>query len=136
LLYPVLLVALGAWRRHIVLLFLVAFAASLLLAQYGSRHFPDAAFFALPTRAWELLGGALLAVAALRRTEGPGGQPWRAWLVGLGLASIVAAFLLFDDNMRHPSLLTLLPVAGTMLVIHYGSASGRLGKLLASKPLV
>ena len=44
-------------------------AASLLLAQFAVELQPSAAFFLLPTRAWELLIGAIVSLLHLRRPQ-------------------------------------------------------------------
>jgi hypothetical protein len=73
------------------------------------------AFFSLPSRAWELGMGALLAVGA-----GPlAGLP-RALAVGagwLGLAMIGAAGLIIDTSTPFPGTAALLPTLGTALAM-------------------
>ncbi|ODR95873.1 hypothetical protein AUC70_03175 [Methyloceanibacter stevinii] len=62
ILCPLLLMALWRGARDRILpILIVLFVASLALSQYGSTAFSDANFFLLPTRAWELLAGAILA---------------------------------------------------------------------------
>ncbi|MFZ9482329.1 MAG: acyltransferase family protein [Ilumatobacteraceae bacterium] len=98
------------------------------------------AFFLLPTRAWELLAGAAVALAApacvrTLRTLGRSGAgrfvPAGLCLVGLGM--IEAAMVVFDDSPAFPGAAAVLPVAGTALVI-VGGTVGPLS-LLTLRPL-
>ena len=80
------------------------------------------AFFSLPTRAWELAVGALIAVGALRLPR-RSPQPVAIGLVTAGLGLIVIACVVIDDSTPYPGMAALLPVVGTALVIVGGSAT-------------
>lgn len=81
------------------------------------------AFFSLPTRAWELGAGGLLAVAVSRGIRLPARlAPVAGWI---GLVGIVAAIVLFDGETVFPGVAAALPVAATMLVIFAGSTRAR-----------
>jgi peptidoglycan/LPS O-acetylase OafA/YrhL len=91
------------------------------------------AFFSLPTRAWELAVGALIAIGALRM---PARWPRSlATAMGVaGLAMIVAAAMLIDGSMPFPGLVALLPVVGTGLLIVAGERHDAVPtRLLASR---
>lgn len=124
-----------AWRlgRGRLLLVLAAIAvASLALCQWAAGRAPDANFFLAPTRAWELLAGALCALLLTGRAE-PRGSDLAS---GLGLAMVVASVFLFSEKTPFPSLYALLPVVGTMLVLVYGRQGTRTAALLSTGPLV
>ena len=91
------------------------------------------AFFSLPTRAWQLGVGALMAVGVLRvPSRAPG---WLgAALTWAGLAVIGAGVLLIDKDTPYPGTAALIPVVGTALVI-IGSthAQGLPSRLLATR---
>lgn len=136
LLFPLLLAV--AWRYARACLgplLLAGILASLVLAEALNGPRPEVAFFSLATRAWELLVGAWLAHRAAL-------QPLRvdprqaAPLSLLGLALIGGAIALFDHGSPHPGVLTLIPVAGTALVILYGGAPGATRRLLRLPALV
>jgi peptidoglycan/LPS O-acetylase OafA/YrhL len=80
------------------------------------------AFFSLPTRAWELGVGALIAVGLLRL---PQRTPPRltSLLVWLGLAIIAAGVLVIGPGTPYPGTAALIPVVGTALAIMGGSAA-------------
>ena len=83
------------------------------------------AFFSLPTRAWELAVGALIALGILRLpTRAP---VWLASVGGcLGLALIAAAVLAVNASTPYPGLAALLPVGGAALLIVSGERTGSL----------
>ena len=50
----------------------------------------------------------------------------------LGLALIIYSLVFFHDEMFHPSLTTLIPVVGTMLIIWFCTEKGVVGGILSS----
>ena len=93
------------------------------------------AFFLLPTRAWELAVGGLLAI----RSPGLGAVPRRAATLAttLGVGLILASNLLVNDSTPFPGTAALLPVAGSALVIVGGLPAGTnlVRRLLSSAPM-
>ncbi|MEP6916336.1 MAG: acyltransferase family protein, partial [Acidobacteriota bacterium] len=105
---------------------------SLALSIVLSRRAPIAAFLLLPTRAWELGAGGLLALA-------PALPVRRARLLAqAGLVAIVLATVIFNASTPFPSFYALLPVLGTVALIAAGRAApdGMVSGMLASRPLV
>jgi peptidoglycan/LPS O-acetylase OafA/YrhL len=138
LLFPVVLGVLWRFGRGAAAAALaVLAAASLLLAQARLGADPSFAFFMLPTRAWELLLGAVLALLLPGGTV-PASVPGavREALAAAGLAMIVAAVLGFDAATPVPGLPMLLPTLGTALVIAAATDATLVGRLLRSGALV
>ncbi|MEM7209610.1 MAG: acyltransferase family protein [Pseudomonadota bacterium] len=132
---PLVLLLWKVSRRHTLAVFFVLFLVSLLFAQYQSSASPDAAFFLLPARGWELLAGAILAKLELDR----GRQSHRlmcAFMPAVGVLLLSISMIVFDHTTQHPSLITALPVLGTMLIIWYCTSEGPVTKVLGSKPFV
>jgi peptidoglycan/LPS O-acetylase OafA/YrhL len=99
----------------------LATAVSLGLSVVLTPGHPTAAFYLLPTRAWELGAGAMLAFAGRRFG---GARPVLANGAGLlGLALIAGSALLFQSTVEFPGVAALVPVAGAVLVIASGGAS-------------
>lgn len=132
IIFPVILLFLWRFGRRPVFYSVIALTAlSLLAAEWGWRNSPSANFYLLPTRAWELGAGALCALLLARRALKPSTT---LSLAGLGL--ILYSILFFDENVPFPSLYTLVPVIGTVLIVLYGSASTLTARLLSQKVLV
>jgi peptidoglycan/LPS O-acetylase OafA/YrhL len=132
LVFPLLLIVMRSWpqRTRMAVLFALTLL-SLASAVYLTQARPMWAFYLLPTRAWEMLAGVLLAAL------GPS-FPSRAPAVGwIGLALICAGFV-FIDAKGFPGFQALLPVTGTVLLIHAVSSDERsmVARLLSISPAV
>ncbi|GIT89295.1 acyltransferase family protein [Roseobacter sp. OBYS 0001] len=118
ILFPLFLMITWQWGKKITLaLLIVVFALSLLAAQVLVTKDASFAFFMLPTRGWELLAGSFVAFALQRYPDLPGS----AWLAQagslLGLAMVLYAIFVFDAQTPFPSLYTMVPVLGSVLII-------------------
>jgi peptidoglycan/LPS O-acetylase OafA/YrhL len=121
-------------RRVLPVLLAVAAGASLLLAEWGSRATPLAAFYLLPSRSWELLLGAWLAA---HRRPFPGGRTGSEAAAFGGLAMIAFAVFAYTRETRFPGLAALLPTVGAAFVIWAGRERETLAsKVLSARPLV
>ena len=106
---------------------------SLGLAEYTSGHDSSANFYLLPSRAWELSIGAILAISLpLHKEANPS---FCAWASLLGLAMITYSVFTMNKNVPFPSILTLIPVSGAALIIAYGKPTNFTGKILCWKPI-
>ena len=108
--------------------------ASLALSAWGATHAPEASFYLVHTRAWELAAGALAALWLRGRPPASGALAEAGGLAGL--AMIVASVALFDADTPFPGTAALLPVAGTVALILFAGPATLAGRLLAMKPLV
>lgn len=100
-------------------------AVSFAISLAWTDSMPSWAFFSLPTRAWELAVGGLIALTAgaWRHLPGPS-----AAVVGWGgLALIVVTCMQVGAATPFPGTTALLPVLGTALVIGAGCATPDLG---------
>lgn len=129
LLFPLFLVLAARWKLVRPALWVGA-ALSFALCVVGSTLVTKAAFYLLPTRAWELALGALLASGAIALPE-----RMRADAGIAGLAMIIGGMALLKAGGQSPLWLVVVPVLGTVLAIGAGAA-GPVGRLLALPPLV
>jgi len=118
-------------RRALVGAIALVGLMSLGLSHYAAQASPAANFYLLPTRAWELMAGALCALMLDRRA-----LPGNDALAGLGLALILGAVMLFDRTTPFPSLWALAPVGGTALIVLFARPGGRVAQVLAWRPMV
>lgn len=110
--------------------------ASLSFAQWGAAHSPTFSFYLLPTRAWELAIGALLAMYA-KNDEGSAAQGFTGQLLSFsGLALILYSVFSFSETTPFPSFYALLPTIGAALIIQFANSHTLTGRLLGSKLFV
>lgn len=136
LLFPIFLILTYRFAKGLTLASLsFIFLSSIFYAEYKIGLKPEAAFFLLPSRLWELLIGAFIAFHFLNNKWQPskllcetGGAT--------GLLLIVYAVFVFDKQTPFPSLFTLIPTFGTALIILFASQHTTVGKLLGNKFLV
>jgi peptidoglycan/LPS O-acetylase OafA/YrhL len=83
------------------------------------------AFFSLPTRAWELAIGGLLALGARRLSQLP--SRWMAALSWLGIGAVAVSALAFTSSTPFPGTAALVPVVGAAAVVGGGCARSRAG---------
>lgn len=132
ILFPMILWLLWRYaRRYILPSLLLFFAISFALCEVGSRVAPNANFYLLPTRTWELLAGACCACVCLKRKIIASHA-----LSLLGLALLLFSILWFDDRMSMPSALTLLPIIGVSIIVVFATSESIGGQILSLRPLV
>ncbi len=138
--WPFVLLVVTGVRRRIRLVALstigVLWIVSLVGCVWLTPRQHSWAFFSLPTRAWELLSGAGLALAGGALVKIPGLV--RAVMAWLGLGAVVFAALSFNDRTRFPGYTALLPVLATVVIVAGASdvTRGGPGKLLSVRPLM
>ncbi len=118
----------------IPLLLCILIALSFVYSTYQVNNKPEYAFYMLPTRAWELLLGSLIASSWL---PAPRNNILSNILAAAGLMMILSAFLLYNKNTPFPGLAALLPCLGTALIIWTNTVNKNLiGKTFSIRPLV
>ncbi|MDU8629217.1 acyltransferase family protein [Pseudomonas syringae group sp. 243L2] len=128
LLYPIALLLLSRFvaLHNLRWWVLGASLAGFVVCVFASSRWPEAAFYLLPTRAWELLAGGVACLFPLQL------RPLQQRVLEqVGLALIVAGFCLLSVQDTWPGYLVLMPVLGTFAVI----AAARNDSLLTCNPL-
>ncbi|MBB4080216.1 peptidoglycan/LPS O-acetylase OafA/YrhL [Lewinella aquimaris] len=139
--FPLFLMAVWSFKKlWIFILLLGLTVVSLVVAQWGSIAHPDAAFYLLPTRGWELAIGAIVAflfcyhkrlmknvLSSKTANEGMG---------VIGLLMIGYSVFYYDESVPFPGVYALMPTVGTALIVVFTSTETWVGKLLGIKPLV
>ena len=132
LIFPVCLVLFWRFGRNLAFWIIALTAAlSFLLSEWSWRNMPDANFYLAPTRAWELLAGSIVAIYSANR-----GLRNNNFLAGTGLAMIIFSVYFYDETIPFPSLYTLAPVLGTVLLILYANDEAIVAKWLSTSIFV
>ncbi|WP_445170731.1 acyltransferase family protein [Mycolicibacterium sp. Dal123E01] len=112
-------------KRPYIVVFSLITVVSFALSFVASYVAPAAAYFSLPTRAWDLSVGGILALTATQWRRLP---PLAAAIIGWsGLGILLLACSLFNPNMPYPGTAALVPLVGTVLIIGAGCAIPSLG---------
>jgi peptidoglycan/LPS O-acetylase OafA/YrhL len=137
LLFPIFLIYVSRARKQCYISMLLVLALlSFLLAQYFSLDRPFFTFYLLPTRAWELFIGALLAIAKLRSKIEYFGKSALECLSIIGFLGICISVFYFSKSTPTPSFFTLIPTFSAALLIYSANNTNLVGKLLSSRPMV
>jgi peptidoglycan/LPS O-acetylase OafA/YrhL len=140
--FPVIMLAIVKWApKHIMTALSIIVVASFLVSICWTLNYPSAAFYLLPSRAWELGIGAVLAAAQSR----PYDDALKSFKIDpnilkncasiTGFALLIWAATGFSPQSPFPGWIALLPVAGTcLLILSEGSLLNR--RLLSLKPIV
>ena len=132
--FPVYIYVMARFRKRWLLpTTLALLALSLLACIILTPYRPEAAFYASPIRAWELLTGCVLALITPRSALP---AALAQWMGAVGLAMIGIAVFTFTDATVFPGAYALVPVVGAALVIHASTANAiGAGALLSLAPM-
>lgn len=118
-------------RLSIFLIISLLSCLSLAVSYVCHQYDPMANFFLLPSRAWEFGLGAL---AALYKQDTPS---WRKNFLGVtGFIIITLSIVLFNKDTPQPSLYTLFPTIGALLIILFATSGTLIGRILSNRFLV
>lgn len=146
----------GRPRRRLVALLVAALglaAASFALSLWWTATVEPRAYLATPTRVWQFMAGAVLAIASPLVARGA----HRAWVLhrtglaalrwsvgGLGAGAVIWSIHRLDADNNYPGALALIPTLGAVAVIlagglvpagHAGGAPSGVSRVLGVAPL-
>ncbi len=137
ILFPIVLMATFKYfRKYLIHIFIFGFILSVVLADWASRYHSSLNFYVLPTRAWELLAGSILAYFEITKGQRSKHKILNLILPGIGLVLIGHSILFFNDKMFHPSFYTLSPIIGVCLIIWFSQKGEIITKILSTKLFV
>ena len=139
LLWPVvLLIFYKRWSAKIFLILAIIFsAASFILGDIIFPTSPSFAYYMLPTRAGELLLGAIVAAMVENRWASRIKTEYVGPLAILGAGLLVGSLFLLSDDRPFPGFRSVFPTAGAAFLILAGSVrTNPVSKMLSFKPLV
>ena len=151
--YPLILIFFLTYlnkKKYIFIFFIILILSSLALAQFGGnlkttypfleKNFSFfnqsyfASFFMTFGRIWELLIGYYLCL--IFRKNFQFSLILRNLISMLGAILIIISLFIFNKDTPHPSLITLLPVAGTSFILIFSNHNTFIYKILSYKILV
>lgn len=131
--YPLLLWLLAGRVRDIRKVLLLIAGASLALSIYATFGHSGANFYLLPTRAWELMVGGVIAASPRIELR----PQFRSLLAIGGIVMIAACVVMYSSKTPFPGAAAIPPVLGTALVVLSGHNRSNEGyAFLGAPPLV
>jgi peptidoglycan/LPS O-acetylase OafA/YrhL len=119
-------------RRNLALILMTMAAMSFAGCVALTTKNPTWAFYLLPTRAWELLAGCILATHSPDRQSG--NRRWDGLLANMGLLSILISVFAINEGMQFPGFVAAIPVLGTVLLLGYSHNRQSIAERLLSHP--
>ncbi|MEP7702670.1 acyltransferase family protein [Paraglaciecola sp. 25GB23A] len=131
--FPILMSILWFSRKSLLSTLFILSGASFITCLILIDSDPSANFYLLPSRAWELFVGAIVALnyqtlAAVKSNT-------RQILSALGIFLLIFSLTVLNKNLAHPGFPTLLPVIGTLLIIAFAKNTFT-AQILSIRPLV
>ena len=122
-------------KKHIFLFFFLIALVSLIISEYLADYNQSLNYYLLISRIWEILCGAMLVFI----------EDWKKirisnffsnFFVFLGLVLIISSFFLIKTTQGHPSVNSLFPIIGTMIVIYFSKPKTFMNFFLSNKVFV
>jgi peptidoglycan/LPS O-acetylase OafA/YrhL len=137
IIFPFLLIIfLSIFKKRILFTIIFLFLLSILIAQWSSKNFPEASFYFIHTRAWELLIGTFVAYCSIKNNKRFINKISINLMPKLGIFLILVSFIFYNNKLPHPSGLTLLPVIGVSSIIWFSRKNEFITRILSLKPIV
>ena len=138
-LFPLVLVLVaklsGAKRPQIFITsFVLLFIASLALSVYAVPRMPVASFYLLPTRAWELLSGSLVAIVPVHVLQRK--KALCEILSWVSMLCIIIPCFVYTKNTPFPGIAAIPPCLGTAIFIWSSNQSGDSNHQLSANWLI
>jgi len=134
--YPIVLLGMLIFlKKQIKLILIILIFSSLVFASITNLNHQSFNFYMLPSRAWELLFGALLGIN-INQLSISKDKKKKGILAILGFLILLFSFAFFDNTRVHPTYLTLIPVIATYLIIQDTNKENFINRLLSFRILV
>jgi peptidoglycan/LPS O-acetylase OafA/YrhL len=114
IIYPLVLVAMRKFMlvKRMKATLLVGTVLGFIFCVIATYKWPDASYYLLPTRAWEMMIGGIAFLYPFTLTQR--GKKLLEWF---GLTLIIASYFLISQDNPWPGYLAFFPVIGTFLII-------------------
>jgi len=139
IIFPMILILIFKfYKDHFIKILSFILLASFLFAIYSSKNHPTYNFYSLPSRAWEILIGVIIAKYEINNGGFPKirNQLLNNILTFAGFFLILASFYFFNEEMSLPSYPTLLPLIGTCILIIFTGNDDFITKFLTNRIIV
>ena len=123
------------FKKYSMWLVLTIIILNILFSDWMSKNYFQINHYMILTRGWELMAGVLICLIERRHNLNLNPVPNQS-LSFLGLILIFFSIFFFNETTRHPSIITIIPILGSMLVILFAKDYTITNKILSLKPIV
>ncbi len=135
--FPLIMILCWSYlNKRVVVVLGFLFALSMIIAMWAVASFPTVAFYALPTRAWEILLGAFAACYLANNKVDIRARFRNQALSLIGVIMIMTSVFIFNQSYLSPGLTLLAPTVGTVLIILFALEGTIVHRLLGSSAAV
>ena len=136
-LYPFFLVFLFKYfEKYITIIFSILIFLSIFYAHFLGSIDPSKNFYILTSRIWELFAGSMISIVQLSNPHKKNTYSnLENYYSIIGMCLILISIFYFDSKTLHPSLLTLIPAIGVVLVIYFSNQKYFVTKILSNRIL-
>lgn len=114
LFFPIIMIFFARRQKQVISVIVAFTVVSFAICLIGVYVWPSATFFLIPTRAWELSIGVLLALAESKLSLS---KKYREVFSVLGGSMIAAAMLLYSESTPFPGVAASAPVFGSVMLL-------------------
>ena len=133
---PILIYTIAKKRFFKYFLITIILIASFCAAVSLTNTNPNLSFYSLHTRTWELLAGALIAFLCTDYSKFQLDGLFSDIISILSLLMLMLCFVVVDENLNHPSYVTIVPVVSTAIIIYFSKMAPITRSLLSNRILV
>jgi peptidoglycan/LPS O-acetylase OafA/YrhL len=120
-------------QKYIFELFLIIIVFSLINAEFGSYNNQINNFYLLTSRIWEIFFGVIVAFFHHKNFTCTKNNFFIEFITMSCFLVVIISFIVFDNELKHPSLLTIIPVLATSLIIYLNINNTFVNKFLSLK---
>lgn len=137
IIFPLTLVLLKRkFAAYLIPIFIILIIGNLFASNFLSKHFPTFSFYMIIGRLWEFFLGSITFLIEKKNLNKKIDTSLSLFFSIIGLLLILISLFFFKQSWSHPSLITLFPLMGTILVLYFCDKRNFISSFLSFKPLV
>lgn len=137
IIFPLTLVLLKRkFAAYLIPIFIILIIGNLFASNFLSKHFSTFSFYMIIGRLWEFFLGSITFLIEKKNLNKKINTSLSLFFSIIGIFLILVSLFFFQENWSHPSLVTLFPLMGTILVLYFCDKRNFISSFLFFKPLV
>jgi peptidoglycan/LPS O-acetylase OafA/YrhL len=135
--FPLVILLFARKQQYLLWLALAAFVVSFGISVYATYDYQWAAYYLLPSRAWQMMAGAILAITASSVVHLKVDSRWLNTLAIMAVLLVFLPAVFYSKETRFPGLAALWPTLGAVLIVFLGliGCRGWIIRFLGGAPL-